>query len=320
MKKLIGLLMLVIPLSGITQQQMIEQGISLQENGKHKEASTVFKEIISQDGNDHKTIYHLGISEFHLGDFKEAEQNFKSAISQESNVSDYYLWLGRTYKQQLQAASFFEKGILSGKALENYKKAVKVDPENVTARIALANYYIHAPSIGGGSISKAKEQVEEVKKYDPEEAVVLMAEIYTSENNYDAAIEEYKRLLEIEPGNTNACYRLGMLYQGLEQYAEAMDMFEMAVSIDTNEFASLYQVGRTSIFSGTNINRGIECMKAYLLANPGSPYPSADAAHWRLGMLYELNGNIGKALLEYETALSIKPGEKKYMDAIGQLQ
>lgn len=217
-------------------------------------------------------------------------------------------------------AGFFEKGILSGKALDNYKKAVKVDPANVNARIHLANYYIHAPSIGGGSISKAKEQVEEIKEYDPEEAMMLMAEIYMSEEKYDLAIDEYKRFLEHEPGNVNAYYRLGMLYQGLKQYNEAMRMFETVIEMDEKEYHSLYQVGRTAIFSEENIKRGIACMQDYIQANPGSPYPSADAAHWRLGMLFELNGEKGRAMDEYKIASGLNPDEKKYKEAIANLQ
>lgn len=320
MKKLTGLLLLLLPLAGIAQERSLAQAITLQEQGIYEEAKIIFGELVSEDEFNHEALYYLGICEFHLDNYDSAEKCFRSAIGIQPELSDYYLWLGNTYKAKLQSSSFFEKGILAGKTLDNYKKAVKIEPANLEARIALANYYIHAPSIGGGSVSKAKEQVEEIKKYNLLQAAMLMAEIYANEENYDAAIEEYKHIIELESRNVNAYYRLGMLYQSLNRYEEATDMFEMAISMDEHEFASLYQIGRTSTFSGENIARGIECMKAYIKANPGSPYPSVDAAHWRLGMLYELQGKSERALNEYETALAMNPGEKKYMEAIEKLQ
>ncbi len=292
MKKLYVIIIMIIPFMGITQESQQDKGTELFENGK---------------------------SEFKHEHFDEASEKFKSAIKLNSSNSDYYLWLGKSYHALLDKASFFEKGILSGKVMDNYKKAIKVNPANIEARIHLANYYIYAPSIGGGSTKKAKEQAEEIKKHNPEQALMLWATIYSREEKYDLAIAEFNKYLELNPTNTEALYQLGMYYQKLEKFTDATATFERAIKIDDKAYKSLYQIGRTAIFSGENLDRGITCFKEYIKADPGAPNPGADSAHWRLGMLYEKEGKKKLAKKEYTIALELNPSENTYKDALEKI-
>ena len=159
----------------------------------------------------------------------------------------------------------------------------------------------------------------EIKKYGPEQAMLLMANIYSREEKYDLAIEEYKKYLELNPEDPGAYYQTGMFYQGLERFDDATEMFEMAIEIDDKAYGSLYQLGRTAIFSVDNIERGINCLQEYIEVNPGSPYPGLDSAHWRLGMLYEASGEIKLARKEYTIAAGLNPDEVKYTDALDKI-
>ena len=44
------------------------------------------------------------------------------------------------------------------------EKAVEIDPDSVEARFALMEYYLQAPALVGGDITKAKAQAEEIAK------------------------------------------------------------------------------------------------------------------------------------------------------------
>ena len=289
MKTLITIIILIAPFLIIAQSEKIDKG---------------------------KELFEIGKSEYQQKHYDEASIKLKSAIEFDDTKSDYYLWLGKAYLAKLGQSSFFEKGILSGKVIDNYKKAIKINPANVQARIHLANYYIHAPSIAGGSFKKAKEQTVEINKYSSEQALMLNATIYSREGNTDLAIEEYKKYLELNPNDPDAYYQVGMFYQGLEKFDDATSMFEIAIKKDDKAYGSLYQIGRTATFSGENIDRGINCLKEYIKANPGSPYPRLDSAHWRLGMLYEMKGKVKMAKKEYRIAAEINPDESKYKDAL----
>ena len=82
----------------------------------------------------------------------------------------------------------------------------------------------------------------------------------------------------------------------------------------------IYQIGRTGVFSGQRLDRAIECMKIYVVHEPGEGMPSLDAAHWRLGMLYEKAEKAGLAKQAYEKAQAINPQEEKYKEALANLQ
>jgi len=292
MKKLLAILIIIIPVLVHAQDNKKNTGLEFYESGK---------------------------SEYYSGNYDEAADRLKSAIELDGTNSDYYLWLGKVYLAKLDESSFFEKGILSGKVMDNYQKAIKINPANIEARIHLANYYIYAPSIAGGSTKKAKEQAEEINKYAPEQALMLYANIYSQEGEYNLAIEEYKKYVALHPEDVDAYYQFGMFYQALERFDDATEMFEMAIKIDDKAYGSLYQIGRTAIFSGENIDRGINCLQEYIEVNPGSPNPGLDSAHWRLGMLYEKKGKMKLARKEYSIAADLNPDEIKYKEALEKI-
>ena len=320
MKKSLHLIILLSPFALFAQDEALNHGKALLEKEDYAGAEVFFKEFVTKDQTNDQAYYYLARSAYFSENYDDAEKNLKKAIELNNDNADYFLLLGNVYLQRLQNSSFFEKGILSGKVLDNYKKAVKTDPENIEARLSLASYYINAPSIGGGSASKAREQIEIIRKDHPEQALMLMAQVYIQEENYDLAIEEFHKYLHGHPDDTHALYQLGMLYQGMKNYEDATLTFERALEKDPGDHASLYQVGRTAIFWGDNIDRGIEALTTYINSDPGPGNPSLDAAHWRLGMLYEMRGNLETARHEYALALEMVPDEEKYKKALDALK
>jgi tetratricopeptide (TPR) repeat protein len=254
------------------------------------------------------------------GDIDGAIELFKETVALDESSSVYHTWLGRAYIEKLQNASFYEKGMLSGKALDHLKKAVKLDPENVEARISLAGYYANAPSIAGGSKKKAREQADEIMKYDPVQGRAIMAGVYIKEQKYDLAIDNLEYCTEALPEDTELRYRLGMVYQDQQNYSKAFDVFEQMLEIEPGSPAALYQIGRTAAFSGANVDRGIECLNQYLTIEVPSGYPGPDGARWRLGMLYEHKGDLAAARQQYQTAVELNPDDEKYRKSLKALE
>ncbi len=263
--------------------------------------------------------FQEGTKSYEAGDFDGAIGHFKKAVELDETDSMYRTWLGRAYIAKLQTVSFFEKGILSGRALEQLQKAVKLDPTNVEARVTLAGYYLNAPSIAGGSKKKARAQAEEIVKYDEVRGNWILAGVLIKDEQYDAAIEKLEGCIEAQPDNIEYRYRLAMLYLQLEQYDKTFAEFEEVLRIDPQAAGALYQIGRTAVFSGTNLDRGIQCLQEYLTIEVQPGYPGYDGAHWRLGMLYEHKGDAAIARTEYETASRLNPDDDKYRDSLNEL-
>jgi tetratricopeptide (TPR) repeat protein len=289
------------------------------ETGDLAAAEKSFKDALEADGENHAALFYLGRIALADEDIDGAIDQLRQAVKLNETDSDYRTWLGRAYIAKLQTVSFFEKGVVAGRALENLKKAVDLDPSNIEARISLGGYYLNAPSIAGGSTKKAREQAEEVLKYDAVEGNSMLARIHIKNEEYDHAIEKLDVCIEAKPDNIEYRYHLGMLYQQLERYDETFDVFEQVLEIDPDNRAALYQIGRTAAFSGTNIDRGIECLRVYLEKDVESGYPGYDGAHWRLGMLFEHRGDVARARTEYETAVRLNPEEDRYGESLKEL-
>lgn len=306
----------------VTHAQLtgIEKGEALFDEGKYTQAQQIFERALHIEKDNANLHYLLGKALFMQKKYTEAESQFNAAIAMDDSQSDYYLLLGSTYTQQLQNVSMFQKAVLAGKSLLNYQEAVEKNPENVTARFYLANYYIHAPAIAGGSISRATEQANAVLKLNAEKGHLLFAQIYAYEKDYDLAIASYKKALKINNKNTDTYYSLGMLYQSQKNYPAALQCFESAVKVDTSAYGSLYQIGRTAVFSGKNLETGIRSLKKYIDANPKGAYPPLDGAYWRLGMLYEKQGKINLAKAVYQKAVELNPDSNDYKEALANVE
>lgn len=114
--------------------------------------------------------------------------------------------------------------------------------------------------------------------------------------------------------------RLGFLCQDKKNYEMAFKTFEELIKDYPDYYSALYQIGRTAVFSGTNLDRGIECLKKYLQHEPEDGQPTLPNAHWRLGAIYEHKADKESAKKEYEAALKLDPDYKAAKDALEKLK
>jgi Flp pilus assembly protein TadD len=68
---------------------------------------------------------------------------------------------------------------------------------------------------------------------NPEETEIMeMAKFYFLNSKYDEAIAELEKVLAINPGNAEAYYNLGLIYENRNQMEQARDMYEKALTIE----------------------------------------------------------------------------------------
>ena len=106
---------------------------------------------------------------------------------------------------------------------------------------------------------------------------------------------------------------------------DALDTVEglnvLTLTVDPEATNALYQIGRTGVISGENLDRAIAALQQYLTTEPPAGQPTLANAHWRLGMCYELKGELDKARSEFEAALALNPNDEsaqKSLDNLGK--
>jgi putative CocE/NonD family hydrolase len=270
-------------------------------------------------GNDADALLSRGRQELEDDDIEQSIATLERVVELRPDGSEGHTWLGRAYLAKLQEASMFQKLGLSKKVRASYHRAIELDPDNLMARSSLAGFYFNAPGVAGGSETKGLEQVEEIKKRDPQRAHMLLAGVYAGKNETDKARAEYAALIKLDPTSSDAYYLLGLQCQVAKDWDAAFDAFEAGVKVDDDP-RSLYQIGRTGVFSGEKLDRAQQALEEYITLEPDpEKLPSVAHARWRLGMIYEKLGRKHLARREYETALKLDAELEQAREALENL-
>ncbi len=104
-----------------------------------------------------------------------------------------------------------------------------------------------------------------------------------------------------------------------ETLLRALATFRRITELDPDNMAALYQVGRMALFAETDLDLAIRSFLRYLEHEQQPGAPSYVAAHWRLGMVYELQGKIDEARTAYEAALKLDPDYVPAREALAKL-
>jgi CubicO group peptidase (beta-lactamase class C family) len=114
-------------------------------------------------------------------------------------------------------------------------------------------------------------------------------------------------------------HRKGMDLQGEEKYAEALGYFGKCIQGSDPYLPSLYQAARTRILGEFEQARAIELLDRYIELAPSNVEPSAAAAWWRKGVVYEQLGDGAMAITSYRKSLELDPGFTNAKDALERL-
>jgi Flp pilus assembly protein TadD len=60
---------------------------------------------------------------------------------------------------------------------------------------------------------------------------IELGKFYFLNNKYDEAVSEFKKVLEINPGNAEAYYNIGLIKESSNQTDEAREMYSKALAV-----------------------------------------------------------------------------------------
>lgn len=320
--RLFAIMMILLLLCAVLAraEEALETPILRFEAGDLDAARTGFEDVLQTDPQNPVAMYYLGRIFLQQDELDDSIDRFERAVKVDPENADYHTWLGRAYIAKVQTVSFMSKARYAGRALDHLEIAVALDPASVPARTLLAGYYMNAPAIAGGSPDKAMEQAREVVKYDAVQGHCLEARVYMKNEDYGEAADQLRACIEVQPEAAACRYQLGVVYQQLGEYEAASDAFEQTLAVDDEHCGALYQIGKTAVLSGENVDRGIECLRLYLTREVQPGYPGYDGAHWRLGMLFEQKQDLGRARAEYALAVQLNPDEDTYRKSLETLE
>lgn len=294
-------------------------GIQLFDAARLDEARAFFEAYAAGHPKSAAAAFYLGRIHLEKKEGEKAVDWFERAVTLDRDNSDLHRWLARGYAVAAGQANPVARNSYVRDARAELEKAVQLNPKNILALEDLANFYLRTPEFLGGSVERARQEAEAMRKVDPVAGRMTLANIHFFRKEPEAAEREYRTAVQEVPGDLRPRMALGLLYQSQSRWAEAFDAFEGVLKVQPGHWAATYQIGRTGALSGQRLERAEECLARYLGHTPATDEPPLAGAHFRLGMILARKGEVARAREHYQQSMALDPGNADVREALGRL-
>jgi tetratricopeptide (TPR) repeat protein len=242
---------------------------------------------------------------FELGAWDAGIPACEKATSLEPDNGLYHLWLGRIYGEKADHASFLSAASLAGKVRTEFERAVELSPNNREARTDLAEFYLEAPAIVGGSKDKARAQAALLAPMNPAIAHWVTARIAERSKDNAAAEQEYRAAIEASHGGARAWVNLAGFYRHINRLDDMEQALRTMESSPLDRPAALVDGASLLLRTGRDYSMAIRLVRRYIaLPNTVEESP-VFKAQCLLGDLLEKQGDRPAAAEEYRAALAL---------------
>jgi tetratricopeptide (TPR) repeat protein len=176
------------------------------------------------------------------------------------------------------------------KALPHYERAAELQPDNMTFKKNLADFYF----VEQGRVEEALKIYVEILAANPEdvETLLITGHICVSLHKFEDAKVFYERVLEIEPWNSDVRENLKRLSEIEQRNVKAKTADEMYAEIQP-------------LLQGQNSESAVKALERLL-----DVYPDFALGHNDLAVLLYQSGQKDQALSHYERAVKIETDNK----------
>ncbi|WP_339722034.1 hypothetical protein [uncultured Paraglaciecola sp.] len=278
-----------------------DNAVALFKSGQTEQAIALFEK---QKENPNALVY---LAKIYMDiDLDEAEDWIEKALSLSSKDAETYYIRGAIMGRQA-SGSIFSALSYAEKSVNSFTQAVELEPDSIKYRNGLMQFHTSAPSIAGGDLDIAKEQLEKIKQLDPKAG--LEAEInYELSQDNDVLAENLLQQAKLTYKDLPDFYfQAGMYQQRSENYQAAFEELSTAIDKEAKteesilaKYNALYQLGKTAVLGEKNIVAGIAALQEFIDKAPDldgmSPKPWAE---FRLANLMALNSQKSEAKVIY---------------------
>ncbi len=299
----------------IVKDKEVQKAADLYEKEDYKKAQSVLENIIDKNDKNAEAYYVLSRVLFKLDELDDAIDVAEESVERNGNNADYHFNLSQLYIADIEDASIFRIPSLSSSIKEELLATLKLDPKHVGAIASLANFYLRAPGIMGGSNDKAIEQANKLIKIDEERGRLILARIYIELEDYNKAAEEANKLIKVDEyqGRRLLIQILGTS-NNLSKIEEEYKLLESKFGEDSEHFSLFNEYGYF-LLQQNRIDEAI-----YKFKKQVTLVPKDANAHDSLGEGYLKKGMYKESLAEYQKALELNPKSENAKDKIADIK
>ena len=231
----------------------------------------------------------LGIIQAARGRQKDAEDAFRQAVATNPERADVHLAL----------ANFLWSGDRVGEAEASLRRAVDLEPGNSLANRALATFYLST-----GRAPEAEHYLRAAAETDTNPAAPLklaLADYYVSVDRPDRATALLEKLAKSGPTRSAAGTRLAVLAYDNKSHAEGHRQIDSVLASHPREVSAIVVKARFLLQDGRT-DEALEKVRGAVAIDPTSV-----PAHYLLGSIHRLRGDIRRAMGAFNDVLRLNP-------------
>jgi tetratricopeptide (TPR) repeat protein len=194
-------------------------------------------------------------------------------------------------------------------ALADINRSIQLDGNSSDYFEALAEIYLLE-----GRIPNCLESLKKSEELDAKnnKTLLKLAEVYLILKDYQNTFEYTKRALDLDKMNPKAHFFRAYAYMELGDSNLAIQNFQAAADQDQNYYEAYLELGALYAAQGNSLAAGY--LQTATMIQPGR-----EEAYYLLGMTYQDQENIPKAIETYEKLLSISPDFKEAYYNLGYI-
>ena len=273
---------------------------------------------VASNANDAEAHNLLCRAYWAYGDWDRAVTSCEKAVQLDNNNSVYHNWLGRAYGEKADHSSFLTAAGLAKKVRIEFERAVQLNPDNLAARLDLAEFYLEAPGMVGGGHDKARAQAAAIGKTNPAKEHWVYARIAEKNKDVPVAEKEYRTAIELSNGSADAWLNLGMFLRKQQRYDEMDGALRKATALPVRPPEVMVDAADTLLRAGRDFPYAIDLLKRYLAGQMVEEAPSFKA-HYLLGAILEKQGDRQGAAHAYQESLALARGYGRAQEALKHL-
>jgi tetratricopeptide (TPR) repeat protein len=265
-------------------EQLYAEAKSLQARGDLTGAAAKYEAILTLSPKLGPAYNNLGMLYFKQGDFPKAAAVLEKGLKVNPSMSS---------AQALLGISLYEMADYIA-ARPHLEAALKANPEDANAELILVNCLTKTGDFDAASkhlqslakrqpnnqqvwyllgkvyIQLSEQAIEKMNSIDPNSvwALQVSAEMAESLKNYDGAVAELKKAIEIAPHQPGLHFKLGDLYWVQRQWEPAFAEFQTEASIDPNNCMVPWKLGDTLLQQSIRAEESLQYINKALAACP----------------------------------------------------
>ncbi len=278
----------LITLSALAQRNFYQEALDKYQSKQYEEALPLAEAALGTDRKNAAYTHLYGTILGALGQFYLAEEYLGKAVALAPDQPAFEYDLGALLHQEKKYSE----------AVPVLKRAIELDPANLTARLMLARSYVFSyQELQNPNFEKLTlEQLNYIVKKDPRFPGVHhhLALVYITAGELAKATVELNTELRYDPANAQARLELGETLLKLNQYRIAADELQIAAQQAPRMPAIRFGLAKAYKADGQSAKALEEARKCVELD------PQYAAGHYLLGQLYRDTGQADLARQQFE--------------------